>query len=74
MKTPVPSQTQLMERCVERENMLRAWKRVKKNGGSPGTDGMTIEEAGKYLVFEWSRIRQELLKGSYRPKPVRRVE
>jgi RNA-directed DNA polymerase len=54
--------------------MLRAWKRVKKNGGSPGTDGMTIEKAGEFLVFEWSRIRQELLKGSYRPKPVRRVE
>ena len=74
MNAPVPSQAQLMERCVERENMLRAWKRVKKNGGSPGVDGMTIEEAGEYLVFEWSSIRQELLKGTYCPKPVRRVE
>jgi hypothetical protein len=38
-----------MERCVERENMLKAWKRVRKNGGSPGVDGKSIEETGKHL-------------------------
>jgi RNA-directed DNA polymerase len=74
MNKPVPSSKHLMERCVERENMLKAWKRVKKNGGSPGADGMTIAEAGEYLVFEWLRIREQLLKGSYRPSPVRRAE
>ena len=67
-------ETDLMERCVARENMLKAWKRVKKNGGSPGVDGMTIEETETYLKINWPRIREELLKGSYQPKPVRKVE
>ena len=49
MNKPNPSdnrddEVQLMERCVDRQNMIKAWKRVKKNGGSPGVDGMTIEE------------------------------
>ena len=79
MNKPNPSdnrddETQLMERCVDRENMLKAWKRVKKNGGSPGVDGMTIEETETYLKINWLRIREELLKGSYQPKPVRKVE
>lgn len=67
-------QTQLMERCVDRENMLKAWKKVKKNGGSPGSDGMTIEETGKDLKTTWPRIREQLMEGSYQPKAVRRVE
>jgi RNA-directed DNA polymerase len=67
-------ETQLMERCVDRENMLKAWKRVKKNGGSPGVDEMTIAESETYLQTNWLRIRNELLEGSYRPKPVRKVE
>jgi RNA-directed DNA polymerase len=79
MNKPDPSQnlyneTQLMERCVERNNMLNAWKRVKKNGGSPGIDGMTIDETGDYLKVHWPRIRKELLEGRYQPKPVRKVE
>ena len=64
----------LMERCVERENVLTAWKRVKKNGGSAGIDKMTIEGATEYLKLEWPKLRQKLLNGSYHPKPVRRVE
>jgi RNA-directed DNA polymerase len=63
-----------MERCVERNNMLNAWKRVKRNGGSPGVDGKSIEETGKELLTHWPRIRKQLLEGSYRPNPVRRVE
>ena len=75
MKISDPSQeTQLMERCVERENMLKAWKRVKQNGGSPGVDGLSIEETGEYLKEHWPRIKQELLNGTYRPKPVRKAE
>lgn len=75
MNQPAPSQPALlMERCVERENMLRAWKRVKKNGGSAGADGMSIEEAGKHLQIHWPRIRKELLEGRYEPNPVRKVE
>lgn len=74
MKQPDPSQNHLMERCIERENMLKAWKRVKKNDGSPGADGRTIEETGKYLQIQWPKIREELLNGSYRPQAVRKVE
>lgn len=63
-----------MERCVDRENMLKAWKRVKKNGGSPGVDGKSIEEAGKDLKTEWPKLRTRLLEGSYQPQAVRKVE
>jgi RNA-directed DNA polymerase len=63
-----------MERCVERSNMLVAWKRVKRNRGSAGIDEMTIDEAAEYLKHEWPQIRAKLLDGSYCPKAVRRVE
>lgn len=72
---PEPNSTRrLMERCVDRDNVLRAWKRVKQNGGSAGVDGMQIGEAGPWLRHHWLRIREELLKGSYQPAPVRKVE
>jgi group II intron reverse transcriptase/maturase len=54
--------------------MLAAWKRVKSNGGSAGADGMSIQDTAKYLQTHLPRIRQELLDGTYRPVPVRRVE
>ena len=63
-----------MERCFERGNVLRAWERVKGNNGAPGIDGMTVEETAGYLRKHWRRIREELLRGSYRPEPVREVE
>jgi RNA-directed DNA polymerase len=63
-----------MELCVSRDNVLKAWKRVKHNGGSAGSDGMQIEEAGPWLRTHWSNIRKELLEGSYQPAPVRKVE
>jgi group II intron reverse transcriptase/maturase len=65
---------QLMELVVERENCLRALKRVRKNKGSPGVDGMTVEELPEYLWAHWSAIREQLLEGSCQPNPVRRVE
>jgi len=64
----------LMERVVERENCLRALKRVRGNKGSPGIDGMRVEELPEYLRENWERIRAELLAGSYRPTAVRRHE
>jgi RNA-directed DNA polymerase len=63
-----------MERVVERHNLLTALARVKANGGSPGIDGMTVEELSDYLRQHWPEIRAELLSGRYRPSPVRRVE
>ena len=64
----------VMEEVLRRENLLRAYQRVKGNGGAPGIDGMSAEELGPHLVRRWEAIREELLAGRYRPAPVRPVE
>jgi len=64
----------LMERVVERDNVKAALKRVRQNRGSPGVDGMTVDELPKHLVDNWEAIRAHLLAGTYQPKPVREVE
>ena len=64
----------LMEQIVERGNLLAALARVKRNGGSPGIDGMTVEALPGHLREHWPAIRQALLAGTYRPQPVKRVE
>ena len=64
----------LMELVVERNNMLKALKRVEQNGGAPGIDGIPTERLREQLRAEWLHIREELLAGTYKPKPVRRVE
>src|SRR5438094_6141044 len=65
---------QLMEEVCNRENLVRAWKRVRQNKGSPGVDGMTIDDARGYLREHWPDTRSQLLKGTYQPQPVKRVE
>jgi RNA-directed DNA polymerase len=65
---------QVMEEVCERENCLRALKRVKANKGSPGIDGMKVGELPGYLKQHWPGLREQLLRGTYRPQPVRRVE
>jgi len=65
---------QLMEEVCERENCLQAFKRVKSNKGSPGIDGMTVGELSGYLLEHWPAIREQLLAGTYKPQPVKRVE
>jgi RNA-directed DNA polymerase len=65
---------QWMERICQRENLWQALKRVKSNGGSPGIDGMTVDELPGYLKQHWLEIREQLLSGTYQPQPVRRVE
>jgi len=65
---------QLMEEMCDRENLARAWKRVRRNKGGPGVDGMTIDEARDYLREHWPSIRSQLLEGTYQPQPVKRVE
>ena len=65
---------QLMEEVCNRENLVRAWKRVRQNKGSPGVDGMTIDDAKDYLREHRPSIRSQLLGGTYRPQPVKRVE
>src|SRR5436190_15425985 len=65
---------QLMEEVCERENCKQALKRVKANKGSAGVDGMTVQQLPEYLKQHWPAIREQLLSGTYRPQPVRRVE
>ena len=65
---------QWMERICQRENLWQALKRVKGNGGSPGIDGMTVDDLPGYLKQHWLEIREQLLSGTYQPQPVRRVE
>ena len=64
----------LMERVVDSRNVKAAVKRVRQNKGSPGADGMTVDELPKYLAENWVRIREQLLEGSYQPLPVREAE
>ena len=64
----------LSKEVCERENMIKAWKQVQSNKGSPGVDGRTIDETLGYLREHWPAIRQQLLEGTYEPQPVRRVE
>ena len=71
---PPGNDERLMERVVERPNLLKALARVKTNAGSPGIDGRTVEELPAYLRQHWPAIRASLLAGTYHPKPVKRVE
>ena len=64
----------LMEQVVRRENLLVAYRRVKRNGGAPGVDGMTVDDLGDYCRKHWPRHREELLSGTYAPSAVLRVE
>src|SRR2546430_8936538 len=68
------SHEQLMEEVCERENCRQAYKRVKANKGRPGIDGMKVGELSGYLKQHWPSIREQLLRGTYQPQPVRRVE
>jgi RNA-directed DNA polymerase len=68
-----PALNSLMMRILERNNMHRAWEKVKSNKGAPGSDGMTLEDFPAYAKAHWSEIRQALLNGKYQPRPVRRV-
>jgi RNA-directed DNA polymerase len=63
-----------MEEICERENLKAAFKQVKANKGSAGIDRMTVDQLADYLKQHWPAIREQLLSGSYEPKPVRRVE
>lgn len=64
---------ELMEEVCEQVNLMKALKRVKANKGCPGVDGMKVEELGQYLKDNWSKIKEQLLTGKYKPQPVRRV-
>ncbi|HEY7329475.1 MAG TPA: group II intron reverse transcriptase/maturase [Gemmataceae bacterium] len=64
----------LMEEVCQRDNLWQALARVQANKGAPGVDGMTVRKLPKYLKRHWPKIREQLLAGTYRPQPVKRVE
>src|ERR1043165_4073624 len=65
---------QLMEAVCERKNCKQALARVKRNKGSAVSDGMTVEQLPAYLKQHWPTMREQLLSGTYKPQPVKRVE
>ncbi|MCL5979165.1 MAG: group II intron reverse transcriptase/maturase [Gammaproteobacteria bacterium] len=64
----------LLERVLERPNLQRALKQVRQNKGAPGIDGMSVDELPHHLKEHWPEIRAQLIAGTYRPQPVKRVE
>jgi group II intron reverse transcriptase/maturase len=64
----------LMEQVLEKSNLEKAYQRVMRNKGAPGVDGVTVENLRPHLWDNWGRIKEELLNGTYKPQPVRRVE
>ena len=64
----------VLEAVVSRENMQRAWQRVRSNRGAAGVDGLAIDQTAERLRDDWPRIREDLLEGRYAPQPVRRVD
>jgi group II intron reverse transcriptase/maturase len=64
----------LMEKAVERSNLKKALERVESNKGAAGIDEMQTSELRQFLKANWENIKQELLDGTYKPAPVRRVE
>ena len=70
---PVSSE-RLMERVLERDNLFKALRQVRRNRGSPGVDGMSVDVLPDYLRSHWLVLRESLERGTYQPKPVKRVE
>lgn len=69
-----PGQTdKLMEQVADPANLKAAWQRVRRNGGAPGVDGITIEQFPAHLAGCTEALRAQLLDGSYRPSALRRV-
>ena len=74
VQSPAAFAEPCMEAIVERDNLRKALAQVKRNKGAPGLDGMTVEALGAHLKDHWLTIRAQLLDGSYKPQPVKRVE
>lgn len=69
-----PSKSLIMEEIAEGRNLLSALRRVKQNGGSAGIDEMSVTELPQYVQKHWQEIVSQLIDGTYKPQPVRRVE
>jgi len=64
----------LLVQMLQRENLLRAYKRIIQNKGAPGVDGVTVKQLLDYLIIHWESTKSQLLEGTYQPMPVKRVE
>lgn len=73
MNTTSPSSGLLLA-ALSRENLRQAFKRVRANRGAAGVDGLDIDQTARLLKTQWPGLREQLLAGTYRPRPVRRVE
>lgn len=69
-----PMHGELLARVLERDNLQRALKQVRRNKGAPGIDDMSVDALPQYLKQHWGEIRASIERGRYRPQPVRRVE
>src|SRR3972149_2529366 len=65
-------EVQLLEEILERDNLRRALRQVRRNKGAPGVDGMTVRRLGRYLKKHWPKIKAAIGEGRYQPPPVRR--
>ncbi len=63
-----------MKQVVNKDNLILAAEKVRKNKGAPGVYGMTVQEIEHHIIEYYPYIREKLLDGSYQPQPVRRVE
>ena len=68
------AQPELLEKILDKDNLNRAYKRVKANKGAPGIDGITVEEIGAYLRENQKELIERMKRGKYTPDPVRRKE
>ena len=73
-ETPRPETTMLLEEVLRRENLIKAYHKVRANKGAPGVDGMTVDDLKACLKDHWPRIKERLFSGTYVPQPVRRVD
>jgi RNA-directed DNA polymerase len=72
--TESPATERMMEEICEAGNLRKALQQVRENKGAPGVDGMTVNELAQYFGRHEAELRKQLLEGTYRPQPVRRVE
>jgi RNA-directed DNA polymerase len=71
---PTPEDMELIGKILDRRNMEEAYWKVVRNKGASGIDNMTVEQLKPYLKEKWAEIKEQLLSGKYKPKPVRKVE
>jgi len=68
-----PAEASLWEMVFSRGNLAEALRRVERNAGAQGIDGMSTRELRPWLEDHWPEVRSQLDAGTYRPAPVRRV-